>query len=433
MTQHTTALPARPVFGPTELVRLNDASGCEIFGKIEYLGSTGSFHDRLAASLFEKPSFNPQIKKIVIGGSENFAVSVAALARRYNAKVISVLPENARPEKVQLLKALGVDIVRTPAGAHPSAPESHLPMARRIAEQSNDALLVNEETCWEDARNSLLSEIEQQLPGRQISALVISAAYPLAASASKIITVPPVDLESYEEDFNATSRPATPPAGQSMVGARDACLAARNLMSQHGLLCGVGSGAALAAATAHASGIGKDTIVVLLGDSAKDFASTLLDEDWLLQHGIVDPRSREEAEQKFRGASVEDLQLGEAISIVENHPVGEAIELMVSRDFSQLPVINARRKIVGLISLGKLQAHINSGEIKNMSEPVSKWMYLFSRRGKFELITPATPLADLESFFERHPAALVTDESGKFPLAVVTKYDLLKFLSKRGG
>ncbi|KAJ3037234.1 hypothetical protein HDV00_001866 [Rhizophlyctis rosea] len=155
-------------------------------------------------------------------------------------------------------------------------------------------------------------------------------------------------------------------------------------------------------------------------------------DDWLLQHGIASDQSKEEAIRKFRGASVEDLQLGEAVSIFDSHPVGEAIELMVSRDYSQLPVVNAKRKVVGLISSGKLQAHIASGDLRNMGESVAKWMYSFQRQRKFELITPNTPLAELDAFFDRHPAALVTDESGKFPLAVVTKYDLLRFIAKRG-
>ncbi|RKO91255.1 hypothetical protein BDK51DRAFT_31103 [Blyttiomyces helicus] len=139
-------------------------------------------------------------------------------------------------------------------------------------------------------------------------------------------------------------------------------------------------------------------------------------------------------EEKYRGASVEDLQLPEAISIIETQTVAEALELMALNEFSQAPVVSSKRRVKGLVTYAKLQADRSSGALTDLGEPVSKWMHRFANKGsQYQVITPATPLAELEHFFETHPAAFVTDEGGRFPLAVVTKEDLAQFLTKRGG
>ncbi|KAL2916316.1 hypothetical protein HK105_204072 [Polyrhizophydium stewartii] len=227
------------------------------------------------------------------------------------------------------------------------------------------------------------------------------------------------------------------PAGASLelVSLRDACLAARRAMRESGLLCGIESGAAIVAATRHAPA--RDSAVAVavavLGDSALRHRSTLLNDTWLLENDIYDEHMHAQLGHKYRGASVEDLQLPEALCIFETQPVSDAMDMMVSRDYSQLPVINAARKVVGLVSLGKLSADLDSGDLVDLSEPIAGRMYSFARNSEpYRIISPTTPLTDLEAFFERHPAAIVTDESAKFPLAVVTKLDLMRFLAKRG-
>ncbi|KAJ3048751.1 hypothetical protein HK097_010244 [Rhizophlyctis rosea] len=421
---------------PTPLLQLSRLRQADIYAKAEFLGRTGSIKDRIAAAIYGSIDHG-QPKTFVVGSSADFAISIAAATAGRRRKIITVVPENVGGDKIHILKAFGADIVRTPAGAHPSAPESALQMAKKIAADTPDAVLLTEEDHSEPAFDTLIQELSNQLPGKPLDRLVVpnTLSQPSLQTAlskhyfqAKLVTVPVPDVNADFEEYRPDSGHAH---HGSYVTLKEACTAARSATWNYGLLCGIASGAALAAASALAGEGKSETIVVLLTDSAKDYTSTLLDDDWLLQHGITTD-TREEAIQKFRGASVEDLQLGEAVSIFDSHPIGEAIELMVSRDYSQLPVINAKRKIIGLISLGRLQAHVNSGDLKNLAEPVAKWMYSFKTNKKFELITPDTPLAQLDEFFDRHPAALVTDESGKFPLAVVTKYDLLKFCAKRG-
>ncbi|EAU81495.1 hypothetical protein CC1G_05325 [Coprinopsis cinerea okayama7 len=69
------------------------------------------------------------------------------------------------------------------------------------------------------------------------------------------------------------------------------------------------------------------------------------------------------------------------------------------------------------------------------TDKVSNYMTKFNRTstGKpYALITPMSPLSDLEEFLKDNLFALVTDANRKFVLAVATSQDLENFVSRRG-
>lgn len=156
----------------------------------------------------------------------------------------------------------------------------------------------------------------------------------------------------------------------------------------------------------------------------------------------------------YSQASVEDLQLPAAVTVLPSSTLSYAIELMLEREFSQLPVVDTNRKLLGYVSLASLKNHINVGDA-TPSDKIEKWMFRFRRddtnesnsnnvngennknstrkrsRQKYQLITPDTPLTELAKFFEKHSFAFVTDFERKFVLGVVTKIDLMTFVNRR--
>jgi cystathionine beta-synthase len=102
-------------------------------------------------------------------------------------------------------------------------------------------------------------------------------------------------------------------------------------------------------------------------------------------------------------ASVEDLQLPAAVTISPEAMISQALDLMLEREFSQLPVLDAHKKLLGYVSLASLQTHLEAEEARS-TDKVAKWMYSFgkgARRGgrePYHLITPETPLAELTEF-----------------------------------
>ncbi|KIJ39111.1 hypothetical protein M422DRAFT_175777 [Sphaerobolus stellatus SS14] len=137
---------------------------------------------------------------------------------------------------------------------------------------------------------------------------------------------------------------------------------------------------------------------------------------------------------KYRGAVVEDMQLPPAFSLPENEAIARAIELAYDRDFSHIPVLTAKdRRPLGYIDVASLKAMWEAGKV-NPDDPVSKAMSKFQRSAgnQYTLITPSTPLGELEGFLNKNLFALVTDYRRQFVLAVATKADLDNFVQRRG-
>jgi len=176
-------------------------------------------------------------------------------------------------------------------------------------------------------------------------------------------------------------------------------------------IVGPSSGAVVWATLNHASNVQQHTThtyrsVAVLNDTMRNYTSTLLSDEWLLENDLVDEMTTKQLEylssERYRAASVEDLQLPAAVTISPSSTVSHALNLMMEREYSQLPVIHSsNKKLVGYISESTLEAHLSDGSAQP-DDSVSKWMFNFLKRNKgekstakYEMITPDTSLADL--------------------------------------
>ncbi|KAI0746882.1 hypothetical protein C8Q80DRAFT_1104750 [Daedaleopsis nitida] len=135
----------------------------------------------------------------------------------------------------------------------------------------------------------------------------------------------------------------------------------------------------------------------------------------------------------YRGAVVEDLQLPPAFALPADEAISRAIEMAYERDFSHIPVLDRKRKLLGYIDVAVLKAKWEAGEA-NPDDKVQKYMTKFKRTAgtPYTIITPSTPLAELKQFLDHNIFAIVTDWNRKFVLGVVTSQDFEKFVSRRG-
>ncbi|PPR02259.1 hypothetical protein CVT24_011608 [Panaeolus cyanescens] len=138
-------------------------------------------------------------------------------------------------------------------------------------------------------------------------------------------------------------------------------------------------------------------------------------------------------EDKYRGAVVEDLQLPPAFSTFSGETISRAIELAYERDFSHIPVLNRDRKPLGYVDVAKLKEKWEAGQA-NPDDKVSQYMTKFKRSPTepYTIITPLSPLSELEEFLKNNIFALVTDSGRKFVLAVATSQDLENFVTRLG-
>ncbi|OAD04843.1 hypothetical protein MUCCIDRAFT_186686 [Mucor lusitanicus CBS 277.49] len=454
--------------GSTPMVKLTPQNKVNILAKLEYTNPTGSAKDRLAKYLldehekknpFESRDAATSKKTLIIPTSGNLGISLATLAAKRQYRIIAILPERTSNDRISLLKALGVEILRSPNEVRPEAPESAHSVAARLAEQLPNAIVMDETKLRDlTAYHGLAEEILQQTKlsvdyvfvGVESGAMLTGIAQYLKSKIPgvKVIGVEPTDSALGDsastkpvrgadwkiEDLGSNVIPDS--LDKSLVDAwikisdKEAYSMARRLIRDEGILCGPSSGALVAAAAHHAHAITDHSThtpqsVVILNDSCKNYTSTLLSDDWLFENDLADDLITSELH-------VEDLQLPAAVTIAPTATVSHAMDLMLEREYSQLPVIK-NRKLVGYVSLSALQDRLESGSVQ-LADTVGDAMYSFKKgvvANKYEIITPDTSLADLAKFFEKNSFAVITDASRRWCLGVATKYDLISFLHRR--
>ena len=69
-------------------------------------------------------------------------LALAAAVKGY--RCIIVLPEKMSTEKVDTLRALGAEIVRTPTSANFDAPESHISVAQRLCNEIPNSIILDQ-------------------------------------------------------------------------------------------------------------------------------------------------------------------------------------------------------------------------------------------------------------------------------------------------
>ena len=109
------------LIGNTPLVRLNEASkltGAEILGKCEFMNPTSSVKDRIGFNMIRRALERGEIDKettIIEPTSGNTGIALAANCAALGLKLILTMPDSMSIERRKLLKALGAELVLTPA------------------------------------------------------------------------------------------------------------------------------------------------------------------------------------------------------------------------------------------------------------------------------------------------------------------------------
>ena len=128
--------------GNTPLVKLKQASeltGCNIYGKAEYLNPGESVKDRAALFIIKNALKKKLISRggtIVEGTAGNTGIGLAVVCKEYDLKLKIIIPNTQSIEKKETLKELGAELIEVDAVPY-SNPKNYIKQSRQIAEELN--------------------------------------------------------------------------------------------------------------------------------------------------------------------------------------------------------------------------------------------------------------------------------------------------------
>ena len=313
--------------GNTPLIRLNGVSretGCEIFGKAEFMNPGGSVKDRAAKWIVLDAEARGLLRPggtVVEGTAGNTGIGLAHVCNARGYKLILLMPDNQSPEKYQLLEALGAEVRKVPVVPY-SNPAQYQHQAGRLAQELPNAVWANQFDNTANRRAHVQStgpEIWEQTGGRVDAFVASSGTGGTLAGTSEFlksrrasirtVLADPPGSALYEfvrnGEVKATGKGSITEGigiGRVTDNFRDAPVDAAvhvedphtvamvyRLLHEEGLFVGSTSGINVAAAARVARELGPGhTVVTVLCDSGGKYASRLFNREWLAGKGLLE-------------------------------------------------------------------------------------------------------------------------------------------------
>ena len=291
---------AEALIGNTPLLKLNRLfPGEEIYGKLEYLNPAGSAKDRAAKSMLNDLEARGLLKEggtVVEPTSGNTGVALAALCAARGYRLVLTMPETMSVERRMLLSAYGAELVLTPgdegmAGAVKRADEiiAATPGAVLAGQFDNPANpAAHERTTgpelWSDLGGKLAAVVAGVGTGgtitgtarylkRQNPAIRFIAVEPAASPLLSQGHAGPHGIMGIGANFVPKALDRSLLDDIYTVADEEAYAMARKMARLEGVLVGISSGAALAAAERAAKEV-DGAVAVILPDGGERYLST---------------------------------------------------------------------------------------------------------------------------------------------------------------
>jgi cysteine synthase A len=135
--------------GNTPLIHLKGVSaetGCEIFGKAEFMNPGGSVKDRAASAIVAAAERRGELRPggtVVEGTAGNTGIGLAHVCNARGYRCVIVMPDNQSPEKYHLLEMLGAEVHKVPVVPY-SNPNQYQKVAGRLAASLPNAIWSNQ-------------------------------------------------------------------------------------------------------------------------------------------------------------------------------------------------------------------------------------------------------------------------------------------------
>ncbi|HMO61861.1 MAG TPA: pyridoxal-phosphate dependent enzyme [Ferruginibacter sp.] len=441
--------------GNTPLVQLHKITKdlpCTVLAKVEYFNPGNSIKDRMALKMLEVAEAEGKIKPggtIIEGTSGNTGMGLALAACVKGYKCIFTTTDKQSKEKVDILKAVGAEVIVCPTNVEPEDPRSYYSVSKRLAKEIPNSWYVNQ---YDNLANRLAHyeqtgpEIWAQTEGKITHLVVATGTGGTIVGTGKYLKeknpnikvwavdsygsllkkyfdtgeidqqeVYPYVSEGFGEDFVPANYDMQYIDEFTKVTDKDGAVMARRIAKEEGIFIGYSAGSCLQGVMQLKHTLKKDDVVVcIFHDHGSRYVAKVYNDQWMMERGFLDVNTFKDV--------VSSRTAHTLITLLKSDMVSNAIELMKQYDIENIPVFDNGTNIGALSESGLFAKIINDPDLKNKTvEEVMEKPY-----PEVDFNTPVERLSNLIN--RENGAVLSKDETGAYH--IVTKYDIIQGLSR---
>ncbi len=441
------------VIGDTPLVKINkviEDIPALVLVKLETVNPGHSIKDRMALKMLEDAEKDGRIKPggTIIectSGNTGMGLAIAACVKGY--KSIFTTSDKQSKEKIDLLRAMGSEVIVCPTNVMPDDPRSYYSIAEKLSKEIPNSFWANQ---YDNLSNrtahyeSTGPEIWEQTDGKVTHVIAGVGTGGTISGTGKYLKEKNPDIKmwgidtygsvfkKYHEtgvfDEKEIYSYITEGIGEDIlpknvdfdlidhfekVTDKDGAVMARRLAKEEGILLGYSAGSAFAGLLQMKDKLTKDDIVVvIIHDHGSRYVGKIFNDNWMRERGFL--------EAEMRVKDLIGLKSNKGFyAAKESDTISEVIAIMKKEDISQLPVKRGE-EIVGSITEG-----IVLNFIFENPDLVEISMIKDIMGDPFPTVKEDLPCNELGKYISRqNPAVIAEDKAGG--MHIITKYDVIQ-------
>ncbi len=442
--------------GNTPLVKINkltkDIPG-QFFAKVEYFNPGNSIKDRIGLKMVEDAEKNGTLKPggTIIectSGNTGMGIALASVVKGY--KCIFTTTDKQSKAKVDILRAVGADVIVCPTNVEPEDPRSYYSVAKRLSQEIPNSIHLNQ---YDNLSNrqahyeSTGPEIWDQTEGKVTHYVTTIGTGGTVCGTAKYlkeknpnIQVYGIDvygslLKKYKEtgelDLNEVYPYFTEGIGEDFVPQNydmslidhieqvtdmDGAIMARKLAKEEGLFCGYSAGTVMQGIMQLKDKFKEgDVVVVILHDHGSRYVAKIYNDEWMRERGyLID-------EVINARTIIERKNMKKLITASPEDTLSTVFHTMKENGLSQIPV-GSEIDIIGSITEKIILENLMENPF-NKDKKVSEVM-----TAPFPIVNIEASASDISKMLSKEMSAvLVKENSGLY--SIITKYDLIEAMA----
>ncbi len=421
-----------------------------VLGKVETFNPGNSIKDRMALKMVEDAEKSGKIKAggtfiECTSGNTGMGIALACAVKGYSC--IFTTSDKQSKEKIDILKAVGAEVIVCPTDVRPDDPRSYYSVAEKLSNEIPNSIWLNQ---YDNKSNTIAHyestgpEIWKQTDGKITHLVVgvgtggtISGTAKYLKEQNPDVKIWGIDtygsvFKKYHETGEFDEKEIYPYITEGIgedilpknvdfdiidhfekVSDKDGAVMARRLAKEEGIFLGYSCGSALAGLIQMKNQLtADDVVVVIFHDHGSRYVGKIFNDEWMHERGFLD-----------RDLKVKDLIAKKSanifISIEQSETVRKALTLMKDSDISQMPVTDGET-IVGSITESRVLNYILENPLANTEKTLESIM-----GPAFPEVSDDIALKDLNRYISKEiPAVLARDMSGD--AHVITQYDIIQ-------